>query len=714
MKVYQLIYTSVLHSLSDEELGLENRPGQRVYSCSQGVTRDNIAEIVRFSSYRLPKDDITQYSKELGDPEIPQMFPKAFRTLRLADGRFAAIQSVYAGCDINGEEGNFFAHALIFEDFDDKFFPEQYYGSEIFRTYLTKEEQASEIVRYMPVLENPIRPEGLDKEVKEFIKGHKKEITYILNQAVSVLVSDKIKNICINTEDEKTTAMYLISLKYLLPREISRNTGISTYNVYLPSEKHERMVFHGVVSGKNNITEQAIETRQSCLYIDFTAIDCNTVQPSGLLAYPIDELRSEYSKYGISSVSAFNDWFALTQNITFSGMGGKLIKFKKSAGDEAFATRAKEIFADIDDESMRDVKFEITKVMYDNISLFPEEASKLTEIYITDCITKLCMGENYSIDALINSTSITEEQVSAMYKNLPSYMDMICDSIDTMGEKNRRLIMSFLTHIKHAAGIGSWAQLLNGKKKYLTVLLELALPTVVSGYGAEMFSTPDNWSDEELYELIAYIEAATEDKELSMGCLKYITEHDNVDWTRYGITIVTRKKSKSEIEEDSDKVRSLLRKVGYEPFQRQTYQVIKRDIMADVEDNRSPLLISKLLAAVYTWQGAYGDQRNAQLLAEKVKKLILELREKEPQCYNFMFPKLGIEIIESQGHYHETMINTSTMPPSFWSWFLIGAKRSKRDDKKMLAYIRIYSANKLKLNKLPVKSELRKIFRDEN
>ena len=55
-----------------------------------------------------------------------------------------------------------------------------------------------------------------------------------------------------------------------------------------------------------------------------------------------------------------------------------------------------------------------------------------------------------------------------------------------------------------------------------------------------------------------------------------------------------------------------------------------------------------------------------------------------------------------------------TVPESFWNWFIIGAKRSRRDDKKMLAYIRIYEANKMKLNKLSIKDDLRRVFRDES
>ena len=67
MKVYQLIYTSVTHSLSDPELGLSNRPGLRVFSCTQGLTKQNIDEIIRFATYRLPKNSDIEYSEDFQD-----------------------------------------------------------------------------------------------------------------------------------------------------------------------------------------------------------------------------------------------------------------------------------------------------------------------------------------------------------------------------------------------------------------------------------------------------------------------------------------------------------------------------------------------------------------------------------------------------------------------------------------------------------------------
>ena len=714
MKVYQMIYTSVKNSLADPELGLSNVPGTRVYSCSQGLTRDNIAELMRFSSYRLPRNNTVSYSDKFADPTVAELFPKTFRTLRLSDGKMAAIQSVYAGYDITGEPGNFFAHALVFDEYDADFFPEQYYNSEIFRTYLTKEEHELQLVRYMPILENPIKPSGLETEISEFIDTHKKELTYLINQAVTMLTSEQIKNICISTPDAKTTELYLVALKWILPRDVSVNTGISTYNVYLPSDKQNKIVFHGTVKGKNNITQEIIEARESCVYIDIENIDFSAVPESSLFKMDVRTIRNEYAKYNLSSISAYLDWFALTQNVTFSGIGGKLLKFKRSAGDEAFAKRACELFTLIDDESMKNVQFEIAKVMYDNIELFDAETEKVTEMYVGECIERLCRGENYDIESVFTNTERTDRQLEVMFGNLDRYLDCICDNFDAMGERNRALVLGFIARLKHSREFDSWATLLKNKKKYISVLTELAMDKLITGYGINMFSLPEGWTPEEMYELIAYIEASTENKRLSMGCVKYIVEHDEVDWDKYGITIMQRKKLPQEMEEDSKTIKRLLTRVGYEPFKRGTFESIKREVMIDVEENPSPFLISRLLSKFYMWQGAHDNQREAQHLAEKIKRLILELREKEPQCYNYMIAKLGIEIIESNGHYHDIIVNTETMPDSFWNWFLIGAMRSKRDDKKMLSYMRIYETNKLKLNRLNVKNDLRKVFKGED
>ena len=58
------------------------------------------------------------------------------------------------------------------------------------------------------------------------------------------------------------------------------------------------------------------------------------------------------------------DWQATWENTTKTGIGGKLIKLKKSAGDNAFKTRVLELYPAINDLNMKNVKFELSKIMF--------------------------------------------------------------------------------------------------------------------------------------------------------------------------------------------------------------------------------------------------------------------------------------------------------------------------------------------------------------
>ena len=227
MKVYQLIYTSVQHSLSDSELGLVNQSGLRVFSCTQGLTKQNVDEIIRFATYRLPKNNEIEYSQKPCDASVPDLFEKIFRTFRLSDGRYAAMQIAYAGCDFEGQAGNVFAHVFVFDDVEPDFMPEKYFGHPLYRTHLTEKDLKGQIVHYLKPLDDIKPTEGLEEKIVEFIGGHKTELTYIIDKAIALLTSEEIKNICIASHDSKLTQMYLLALKWMLPRDIAENTGIS-------------------------------------------------------------------------------------------------------------------------------------------------------------------------------------------------------------------------------------------------------------------------------------------------------------------------------------------------------------------------------------------------------------------------------------------------------------------------------------------------------
>ena len=711
MKVYQMIYTSVLHSLSDQELGLSNQPGLRVYSCSQGLERENLDEVARFSSYRLPKNNAQADSNVVGDPSVPELFPKTFRTLKLSDGKYAAIQSVFAGVDYQGHEGNFFSHALIFDNVEPDFFPEQYCRSKTFRTHLTEKEASRELVHYLPILEEAERDTEFEEEIYKFIDSHKKELSYLINSVITLMMGSNIKNICIATLSSDETEKYLVSLKYLLPRDVSLGAGISTYNVYLPSDKQDSICLHGTIKGKNNITREAIESKTDCMYIDMDKIDTASYAISPLLSkWTVKELREEYAELKIHSVTGLLDWVASFENTDKPGMGGKLIRLKASAGESAFAKRASELYPLIKEKEYEAVRFEVTKVMYDNIDLFPEELDDLTDSYITQTMTKLAKGERYDLGAIFSSMEYEKNQVAIMKKKIPEIMARIGGAGSKISDKNKFVLLGFFAQLKHKYGDENWKDFFNGNRMHLTTFVEMAAGVVITGYGVKPFSPPSNWEKNDLDELIAFFESSTEDDKLRNLCLKYIYSNTDTDWSIYGITLTKHTKTRGEQEEDMRKIRSILSKVGYEPYQRGTYLNVKGEVRADIEGSMSPLLLSRLLDTYYRWQRCYGNQAQAKKYAQKFRSLLLEMKRTQRTCYNYVIPKLALEIIETPGHYHEIMINMDTMCTSFWNWFLIGYERCKRDDEKMLTYARVYEASKSRMSKLPIRKKLRAEF----
>lgn len=154
----------------------------------------------------------------------------------------------------------------------------------------------------------------------------------------------------------------------------------------------------------------------------------------------------------------------------------------------------------------------------------------------------------------------------------------------------------------------------------------------------------------------------------------------------------------------------MLAKVGYIPYKRNSYDALRGDVRRDMNEHRSPLLISKLLDAYYCWKSDGENQVQAQKDAERLAKLILEMRSKEKTCYDFIIPKLALEITEADSHYHELIINADTMPESFWNWFIIGYKRCRDDDLTALNYIRVYKANKRRFLRMEAGKNLREVF----
>ena len=711
MKVYQMIYTSVKCSLSDPEIGLTNQAGLRVFSCTQGLKKQNLDELIRFATYRLPKNNDIIYGNKPCDPEIPELFPKIFRTLKLSDGKYAAMQTSYAGFDFEGQPGNVFAHAFIFDDVPDDFLPEKYFGHPKYRTHLTEKDLSGQIVHYLKPLDDLEPTEGLEEKVIEFIDTHKNELTYILDKALGLLTSDEIKNICIATNEPELTQLYLLALKWLLPRDGADNLGISTYNVYLPSDKQKQIVFHGTVKGKNNITQQAIEVRKNCIYIDIENTRFERDTRSLLFHFSVKELREIYNTYKFTAPQQLLAWEATWENTTKSGIAGKLIRLKKIAGDEAFRRRVMEIYPAINDINMAGVRYELSKIMFDNIELFADDSEKITQIYLDQYMLKLCAGEAVKMETNPFDGEVSDEFREYIKNKIGYYAELLQLNYDEIPDINRIEILKLFGDIKHASGFNTWKELLGGDKEKLSVFVEAAADAVIKDNAVEPFVNIENWQQQDLSELIAYFDSSTKDEELKKRCLKYICQTDD-DWTKYGVTIRHHVKPKEDQEKDLQKIRRMLGKVGYLPYQRGTYAKLREEVLDDVYSNPSPLLLSRLLYAFYRWQGTYGNQIDAEKCAVEVRDLLVQMRKEQTPVYNYVIPKLALEIVESPGHYHELIVNAETMTPGFWEWFLIGYARCRDNEDKLLTYTRVYTASKNRIPRGNAKSRMQTVFQD--
>lgn len=708
MEVYQLIYTAVRYSLSDSTLNLENKPGYRVYSCTQGITKEEIEEIICFCGYKKPDNTDIKYSKEFADPEIPEKFPKTFRTFKLTTDKYVAVQTVFSGYDDDGQDTNFFAHAFIFDDVDDDFCPEMYYGSESFRTHLTEEEKNLSLVRYLPKLKEIKIQENLSQWVELFAKEHKTQMSALIDSAVEILIGESSKtHLCISANTEEESDYYLLALKQLLPDSLAKMSGISTNNTYLPSEKQNLILFNATVSGFNNINEELIEQRKHCIYIDFEKEEFSGVYER-LFEMNSENLMSEYERLGIDIPQKFNAWLLAYNRVNEKGIS-KRLQMIRDIDSSMFKERCLELYSQLNNPEMSMVKVEILSVMNDNLSDFSEKADDILKEYLISGFSGIASGEPVNMEGIFKS--YTGEELKLYAQKAYNYLDEIMTILSSaeINEQQAMLALRMFAIIKQAAEISDWKTFFGNKREYMEIFVDFSAQVIINDATPVTFIAPIIWTNAELAEVVAYFDSSTDDEEIKKGCRKFILNNIREDWKSYGITITKEEKSREEREKDIMLVRKMLSSVGYVPFQRGKYQDLKFDVVNDMEKNDNPLLITRLLYAYYNWQMTDLSSEAKQYVKE-MSDLILEMKEKANSCYKFMLPKFALEMLSVSGLYYEEVINCNTMSDTFWNWFLIGANKNKKDEFVFANYEQVFRKNEKDLRHLAIYMRLKKVF----
>jgi len=703
MKIYQLIYTSVKHSLSDSSLGLVNQPGYRVYSCSQGLTQGDIFEVIRFCGYRLPKNIDISYSETPFDPSIPDKFPKTFRTLKLASGKYAAIQVSYSGYDWEGEKGNFFAHAFVIDEADEGFTPEMFYGSPSFKTYLTPEEYNNELVQYLPPITAPELETELYDKVDSFVSNHKIQMSAVLEQVIPVLTGAGKTHICISAKNAEESAMYVLGLKRILPVGLADEYGVSTNNVFLPSSSQNNIIINGTVTGKNNITDEDVQRRTNCVYIDAQRIETDGVKPMKLFEMSMDELYKSYDDFSIKSGKQLVLWFNSFERFAEEGVGGRLRDLYESVGEKLFTERALFVYDKLNKAEMKHIRYEVLEVMYEHIELFPDISNDIIRMYLLEGVQCICDGEPKTVENMFKD--IEHETAEKIY----SYLDDVIKLIPEKNTKSSTMLLRLFSCMKNSVGIETWKEFFKENTEYLTMFTLMCAEVMISDTVPVTFTAPAIWSESDTAEAIAYIDSSTDDENIHKAAVKYVLSHKNEAWSKYGIMLQKKKKTKEDADNDMMRIKKMLTAVGYVPYQRSSYKDLKFEVLNEMATNENPLLLVRLLYAVYAWQGAADRLSEAEKAANEVFSLIMEIRETEFSCYRFIFPKLALEILDTPGHYHEMMINSDTMDAEFWNWFYVGFRKNEENELLRENYERVLEVSLSAVRQLPIYNRISKI-----
>ena len=220
MAVQQLFYTSC-------KKGLSSGMGFQTYSMSKEITEEERKEIEGYCVYIPPDNLPTQPT----DEEIDELFPIAFSSFRLKTGKYCISSSKYIGKDYSGRYGNYFCHVLLSEK-PWSFYPIELYGSSIFRSSLTTEEENTSEIGYLPELKeiqlgNLIHFDSIGDFFKGTGAGEKRKgFTELMKSAIGFRSHGKRIIFC---EHKDNTPYWIGALQMSLPKRLAQQFSFTTY-----------------------------------------------------------------------------------------------------------------------------------------------------------------------------------------------------------------------------------------------------------------------------------------------------------------------------------------------------------------------------------------------------------------------------------------------------------------------------------------------------
>ena len=245
----QLHYTS-------SRYGLSGHPGFQTRAMSSAIQPEEKRAIERLGIYQPPRDCPVEPTRE----QINELFPVAYRSTYLETGHLALVRSVYFGQDYTGRWGNYFSHALLFDQLPKTYWPVDLYEWEGWKSGLYKNEDIAQSSYELPAIRFlPDKSAFSFIELQQFLKEENGRQTVLGEMIQAVFLrKETARSLVIREEIEANGLFWIACLQKSFPTACQRDLGCSSYQ-FDPRACLEINVIHGETDfllGENERTYQ--------------------------------------------------------------------------------------------------------------------------------------------------------------------------------------------------------------------------------------------------------------------------------------------------------------------------------------------------------------------------------------------------------------------------------------------------------------------------
>ena len=245
---------------------MENANGFNTYSMSEGLSREDKDDLIRFAGSYTPPDHLPFHPTQ---EEIDALFPVVFASFPLRSGKWAVTRTIYIGKDYAGVRwGNFFSHGIISPTANWPFHPIRLWNCKLFANGLAEEELREHSPLPLPQLvidENDLRDFSTD--IPRFLGDQSIREASLLPLIEAVRNFRTSGKTVLLRDDPENIPLWIAAIQYAFPPRMASGISFTTYMHTL--SKSLRFPVTGVSLEGHAIPVKSPSLKSTCHVFDF-------------------------------------------------------------------------------------------------------------------------------------------------------------------------------------------------------------------------------------------------------------------------------------------------------------------------------------------------------------------------------------------------------------------------------------------------------------